>query len=55
MLLLFKEEFDPDLLQEVGLAVDQINHAAIEQDDGPLRNADEERNALVQYCQDTYM
>ena len=52
---MFKEEFDPDLLQEVGLAVDQINHAAIEQDNGPLRNADEVRNALVQYCQDTYM
>ena len=42
----FKEEFDPDLLQEVGLAVDQINHAAIEQDNGPLRNEDEVRNVF---------
>lgn len=49
---MFQEEFDPDLLQEIGLVADQINAVTV-QENRPLRNADEVRNALVQCCQDT--
>ena len=50
---MFQEEFDPDLLQETGLIVDETQYAGTVHENGSTRNAYEVRNALVQYCQDT--
>jgi len=50
-----QEEFDPDLLQEIGSVAEPIQHVVTMQENSSSRNGDAVRNALVQYCQDTDM
>ena len=52
---MFQEEFDPDLLQEIGSVAEPIQHVVTMQENSSSRNGDAVRNALVQYCQDTDM